>query len=202
MSLKSLKLALCVSAFTLAAACGSDDPVNTTPYDFTATVRTGPSAGTELHGDLMLIQTSDPNHANGIMYVPASGTTPEQSIPTSANKVGSTIDLTFTMPDGRLIKGTGPFTGDFTTGQGTINGALTGPGTGDGGDWAGKLRPCTPFQRERCTEGFYKCTKTKSVMCSAVSIAAGFGDLLANGNIVCRACIESVLVIPECRCAL
>lgn len=202
MQFKSLKRVLCVFTLVMSAACGSEETVSNTSYDFTATVRSGPSAGTELHGDLILIPTTDANSANGIMYIPASGTAPEQSIRTSAVKTGSTIDLTFTLADGRTMKGSGPFAGDFTNGQATIDGMLTGPASGDGGDWAGKLRPCTPFQRERCTEGFYKCTKSATVQCSAVSVAAGFGNLLTNGNVVCRACIESVLIIPECRCQL
>lgn len=101
-------------------------------YRFDATVRSGANAGTNVHGTLSLIQDSDTT-ATGYVIPDTTDTSP---IPVEAQLgEGRTITLTFTLPEGATIVGTGTMDTTLAGCFGVMEGDFTGPGADDTGDW-------------------------------------------------------------------
>jgi len=196
---------MAAALFELAACSSSDTSDAMLPsatYGFGATVRTGTSQGTSYQGDLVLVQSVDANHGEGVMYIPAAGSTPAQTIPVSAVVAAGNISLTFTMADGRVINGVGPFSGAVSDTASAVQGSLTGPAADDKGDWAGTGRPCTTYQRKLCTDGITKCVQYSQYRGPCPYQNTDFGNILSNREPTCRTCVQTQLIIPECRCTL
>lgn len=103
-------------------------------YTFQADVRSGPSAGYALRGQLTLVQGAS-GAAAGVLVpdgVPANDRA--RLVMVTAAVASGSITMRFTLPDGRLVVGTGPFAG-FSMCPGDVVGTLTGPSAGDMGDW-------------------------------------------------------------------
>lgn len=102
-------------------------------YLFDATVRTGPNTGANVHGTLSLLQNTDTG-AVGYVFPDDGGAL----VPVAAQFGDNhAITLTFTLPDGATIVGTGTTVSSVATCYGAIVGSLTGPAEGDAGDWIG-----------------------------------------------------------------
>lgn len=120
-----------------AATDATDASLPQCSYDFTATIRSGPSAGTEVRGSLAMVQSG--TTVNSILVPMGSAdrnTTTSVAVPTTA----SNGNITLTIPQGSAnIVGTGAFSG-FSPCPSQLAGTLTGPMSGDTGDWLGTIQ--------------------------------------------------------------
>lgn len=99
------------------------------PFEFA--VRQGPSAGLSISGVLTLVLEASGTVSRGVM-------TDEEGneLATATGQVtGRAISLAFTLPDGRVLYGTGTSRGDLRMGAFELGGPLVGPEPGDAGDW-------------------------------------------------------------------
>lgn len=112
------------------AGCGSSSEAEAQDIyvsEFTATVRSGPDKDLELHGVLVL--------------GPASGSTVNGTLQTKdgdvtvAGALDGGLGLTFTLSDGRMVKGTDMAVTSVDTWPAKLEGGLTGPAADDTGDW-------------------------------------------------------------------
>lgn len=145
-------LAMCVCAL---AACGdstpamnatdaatqSDVPAGTCRRAFEATVQNGPGAGTFLMGALVLTPTSATTvtgYVDPVLPTDAGAAAAGQvmqRVPVTGTITGNQLALTFTLPGGRTMQGTGTLPSNAWTCPNELTGALTGPNPGDTGDW-------------------------------------------------------------------
>lgn len=110
-------------------------------YDpFDATVKAGPSAGLVAKGALTLIEEMDGSLRGKLESKDANGQ--KTSVPVTGMVTATSIDLTFTLPDGGVIHGTGTLDKPFETCPEPMNGTLIGPQVGDTGDWGGYGSRC------------------------------------------------------------
>jgi hypothetical protein len=105
-------------------------------YKFDATVRQGPSVGLNLRGRLTLMQQTpgDLVHAVGLV-VPEGEADAAHAVPVQALLASPALTLTFTLPDGSAITGTGTMEAPLSDCRGTMDGGFTGPAGADTGDW-------------------------------------------------------------------
>lgn len=118
---------------------------------FEATVRNGPDANAAVMGTLVLTQTSattvtgyvDPGAPDDGGTLPASVI--RQRVPVTGTIAGNQLTMTFTLPDGRTMQGTGTLPSSGWSCPNELTGGLTGPGAGDTGDWrvTVTVRVCT-----------------------------------------------------------
>jgi hypothetical protein len=135
--------ATAVSTALTLAACGSPESTEV-PLDisglrvptscqmpFTASVRSGPSAGASFTGTLSLDYARGDGSLSGSL-VTDSGT----SVPVTGTMAGTAIGIQMLTPSG-MVSGTGtlPVAGQPCAGE--LQGPLTGPLSGDAGDWVG-----------------------------------------------------------------
>ncbi|MCC7535142.1 MAG: hypothetical protein IT379_02945 [Deltaproteobacteria bacterium] len=99
---------------------------------FEAAVRSGPNAGTTLVG--LLVFRADPS---GVIRDGLLHTIDGLRVEVEGNVDGRDVEMTFTLPDGRRLMGTGAFERDGGTCVGQLAGPLTGPDADDRGDWLG-----------------------------------------------------------------
>lgn len=135
--------ALAFSASLTWVACGSPEE-SAPPLDisgirvptscqtpFTATVRSGPSAGAAFTGVLSLDYAKGDGSLSGSLSTDSG-----MSVPVTGTMAGTQIALQMTTPSG-TISGTGTLPVAQSPCVGELQGPLTGPMTGDAGDWAG-----------------------------------------------------------------
>ncbi len=171
---------LATMVFSLAAACGSSDDVATTPYDFTAAVRTGSDSGMTLHGDLVMI-AGDSNHGGGSLNVLDANGASIQQVPFQVETSGGNMALTFALTGGKRLTGMGMVGGTVDAPPVSITGSLSGPGTGDSGDWAGKQ--CVKKNATKCAQEGRTCAQ----VCQS-----GMSTTLFGYSCTCNA--------PDCFC--
>lgn len=112
---------------------------------FEATVTGGPDMGTMVFGTLNLTPTSATTLTGFVdPYVPSDGGAPlmgqiTQRVPVTGTIAGNQLTLTFTLPDGRTMSGTGTLPSSTWSCPNELTGTLTGPGMGDTGDWATRI---------------------------------------------------------------
>jgi hypothetical protein len=143
----------CVAALAaLMAGCGSESGTPTNTADaavttctraFEATVTAGPDMGTKLVGRLTLNRTSATTVTGQVVpVVDADAGAPlegqiNQTVPVTGVIAGNQLTLTFMLPGGRTMTGTGtlPASGICPARGEQLTGGLTGPAAGDTGDW-------------------------------------------------------------------
>jgi hypothetical protein len=131
------------------AGCGGTSETTPTPaaaakvagcqYKFDATVREGPSAGTNVGGTLVLVQAKpdDAGSFKGAVVPPGVQVAGAQFVPVTAQVNGKDVTLTFSLADGSQITGTGTTEAGIGDCRGTMSGSFTGPKANDKGDWLG-----------------------------------------------------------------
>ena len=137
----TLAVALCTGAMFV--ACSPNESTET-PLDisglraptscqmpFTASVRSGPSAGASFTGILSLDYSKGDGSLSGSLNTDSG-----QSVPVTGMMSGNQIELQMTTPSGE-VHGTGTLPVDKSPCAGELQGPLTGPTAGDAGDWVG-----------------------------------------------------------------
>ena len=113
-----------------AVACGDDqDQSGSIKGPFEATVHTGPSEGLSVEGELEL-EVDEDGRAEGSV-TQSNG----ESVETSGQVNGRSIDLVFELGGGERLYGSGAATSDIVDTDDEFGGPLAGPEPGDLGDW-------------------------------------------------------------------
>ncbi|MCC7535233.1 MAG: hypothetical protein IT379_03425 [Deltaproteobacteria bacterium] len=99
---------------------------------FEATVRSGPNAGTSLVGLLEYRLREDGALRDGTLH-----TIDGDHVEVTGSIEDLGVAMTFALPDGRSMTGTGAFEGPFAGCSGRLAGPLDGPDPDDRGDWLG-----------------------------------------------------------------
>lgn len=106
-------------------------------YDFSATVRSGPAAGTEVAGALYISRTTDDAFMGSLR--PRDGSAP---LTVGGHLAAGQMTLQIQLADGRTMTGSGAYAGAFEACQMNLAGELTGPSAGDTGDWLSQRILC------------------------------------------------------------
>ncbi|MBF2055161.1 MAG: hypothetical protein IGS03_17055 [Candidatus Sericytochromatia bacterium] len=106
---------------------------------FEATVRSGPSQGTQLTG-LLTFKTLANGQLENAKLISATG----ETIAVDGQIVNGRASLNFRLADGGVVAGTGEFENRQNLCAGTLTGPLTGPQPGDSGDWLGDADGTAP----------------------------------------------------------
>lgn len=127
------------------AACGEDEAEDTLVEtaagclyrDFDVTIDEGPSAPLKLVGDLALNRINGTPQLEGSYVIPASdgSDTAELLIAVTGQLDGDDITLSFALPDGNTVHGTGTLPAEFDSCPTPVEGSAMGPMTDDRGHW-------------------------------------------------------------------
>lgn len=137
----------CALALCCTGCGGADENTNTAASDvrvcssnFAVDVRSGPSAPLHLEGKLATVVSAD-GRLVGILSPSETSTTLTDMTRVSGSVRDGQASMTFTLPGGRQVNGTGPWSAastSCTTGTRML-GDATGPMSGDRGDWSGQV---------------------------------------------------------------
>jgi len=98
------------------------------------------------------------------------GSAAAQTIGVGAVISQSSVALTFTMDGGKVISGTGMFTGSLLAGPDHAEGTLTGPTANDTGDWAfTETMACTAALKKTCRAQSASCLSAKQYDATCVT---------------------------------
>lgn len=124
---------------------------------FEATVRNGPSKGTQLAG-LLKFKTLENGQLADAKLFPAKG----EPIAVDGQIVDGRAALNFHLAGGGVVAGTGDFQDKKDLCSGTLKGPLTGPQPGDSGDWLGDADGSAPINNTG--NMIYSVTATNQVL--------------------------------------
>jgi hypothetical protein len=151
-------------------------------FDFAASVRRGPEAGTTLAGVLALgAGPSGEIDAGG--FVPLADGKPGDRLAVVGQTVGRAISLLFRLPSGNALYGVGTLEYALAECTGAAGGPFVGPLPGDGGDWEGK-QPLVIVRPEKETCSTLTCGNCRG----CANAAYGFpGESSDQVTAACRA---------------
>ncbi|MEZ4448048.1 MAG: hypothetical protein R3B09_01130 [Nannocystaceae bacterium] len=171
------KLARALVALVLAlpaAACDGDEgghessegPPACLYNDFDVTLESGPSAPLKLIGDLVLNRVDGSSEIEGTYLTKAEDGADAMLISVAGNTDDASISLTFTLPDGGVIEGTGALAAPFDSCPAPMEGTAMGPQAGDVGHWLGAASdPLQPSGKGSYKGGTCYCSFSSKTAC-------------------------------------